>query len=457
MDLVLGGDTTTPLSRVLLNDGNGVFTVLSSSMPAKPFGTDAIALDIAVGDIVHQPYPDLAVVFTKSNYQGRWIQVLINNGLGRYNDQTATRLPQVDNNLARDNFVHLVDFDGDGNEDLIGQAIDHNSGNQFFTSNGSGVFSSVPMMASQLADVYSLVDSKGDGHREALNAFSNSSTQQGTALIPDTGLVIAPGKPKRVRATHGVPGHTRVWWPYVWGATSYEVWRSSDYFSAGSLITTVTATSYDDTPVAEGTTYFYRVRAVNSAGTSAYSYPVTGKSEQPPPKLLTDLISYGPRQQQFTVNLTGWVSMASPADFNCDNIPDVVALRLLGGSTNEYPLTIALANGSGGFIDGTNQIYTNSPPLVQHQGKILIEDFNGDGRPDIFTADSGIDGPPYTGHQNTLSLSTPDCRLVNVTSTNLPQQSDFTHSATMGDVDNDGDVDIYVGNIGIFPVIPPQI
>ena len=84
---------------------------------------------------------------------------------------------------------------------------------------------------------------------------------------------------------------------------------------------------------------------------------------------------------------------------------------------------------------------------MQHPREIVIADLNGDARPDIFVADHGMDTDPFPGYQNTLVLSAPGGKLVDATA-KLPQRDDYTHSATAADIDADGDVDLYVGNMG---------
>jgi hypothetical protein len=87
--------------------------------------------------------------------------------------------------------------------------------------------------------------------------------------------------------------------------------------------------------------------------------------------------------------------------------------------------------------------------------ELVLADFNGDGRLDMFFADQGMDTDPFPGYQNTLVLSVPGGKMVDATG-NLPQQSDQTHSATAADIDGDDDIDLYVGNLGGGGV-PPQI
>ena len=76
-------------------------------------------------------------------------------------------------------------------------------------------------------------------------------------------------------ATSGKPMLT---WNAVYGATSYRIYRSTSRGSGYSLLGTTTATSYTNTGAKAGTTYYYKVKAVNSAGESAYSNIVSGRA-----------------------------------------------------------------------------------------------------------------------------------------------------------------------------------
>ena len=76
-------------------------------------------------------------------------------------------------------------------------------------------------------------------------------------------------------ATSGKPMLT---WNAVSGATSYKVYRATSQNGTYSLLGTVTATSYTNTGAKAGTTYYYKVKAVNSAGESAYSNVVSGRA-----------------------------------------------------------------------------------------------------------------------------------------------------------------------------------
>lgn len=61
-------------------------------------------------------------------------------------------------------------------------------------------------------------------------------------------------------------------WNLTTGATSYVVKRSTDQITY-STVSSPTATEYQDTSVTLGTTYWYKVAAVNSDGTSSYTTP----------------------------------------------------------------------------------------------------------------------------------------------------------------------------------------
>jgi hypothetical protein len=167
---------------------------------------------------------------------------------------------------------------------------------------------------------------------------------------------------------------------------------------------------------------------------------------------------FGPPHAVATVTGAGVGALTEleTGDLNGDGLTDVVVTRLAFPPTQEtFPVGVFLADGRGGFTDGSS-IFDGPPPRTQHGRQIVIADFNGDRRNDIFVADHGFDAPPFPGFRNSLALSTPQGKLVDATN-NLPPESGFSHSAAAADVDRDGDVDIYVGNLCCGDRTPPEL
>ena len=79
-------------------------------------------------------------------------------------------------------------------------------------------------------------------------------------------------------------GKPKLTWNAVSGAVKYEVYRSTRQNSGYSLLGTTTSTSYVNTGASTGTTYYYRVKAVNRNGmASGYSNIVSGKAKAAAP------------------------------------------------------------------------------------------------------------------------------------------------------------------------------
>jgi aryl-phospho-beta-D-glucosidase BglC (GH1 family) len=91
----------------------------------------------------------------------------------------------------------------------------------------------------------------------------------GAAPPPPNG---APYAVTGVVATAGT-GQVSLSWKAVSGATSYQIYRTAESGNepATPSVTGITGTSYTDTGLNGGTTYYYRVVAVNSAGPSGFS------------------------------------------------------------------------------------------------------------------------------------------------------------------------------------------
>ena len=81
----------------------------------------------------------------------------------------------------------------------------------------------------------------------------------------------APTAPSNLMATPASSSQINLTWTAATGQTAYAVDRTTDGGATWTPIATPTVTNYADTGLSAGTTYTYRVRATNAAGSSAAS------------------------------------------------------------------------------------------------------------------------------------------------------------------------------------------
>ena len=150
---------------------------------------------------------------------------------------------------------------------------------------------------------------------------------------------------------------------------------------------------------------------------------------------------------------SGMMMPLGSGDFSGDGIPEFVYgvqfTDLKKGSVIK-PIFLTTSTGKGLTLF---KPIMDVVPYVSAPRDSVIADFNGDGINDIFIADHGVDYEPFPGYQNSLILSAPNGKFINATST-LPQILDFTHGATSGDIDLDGDIDLFVTQAGTKTNIP---
>jgi fibronectin type 3 domain-containing protein len=162
----------------------------------------------------------------------------------------------------------------------------------------------------------------------ATNSTGESANSAQVFATP-TAPSVPPAAPSNLTATAG-DTQVSLTWSASSGATSYNVKRSGTSGGPYTQIAAPTSTSYTDTALTNGTTYYYVVSAVNSSGESANSAQVVAVPNPPTPTSGT-WINVTPAGVDLTDNLCGnggTQSVAADpskpsnlyAEFNCQGI-----------------------------------------------------------------------------------------------------------------------------------------
>jgi Fibronectin type III domain len=167
---------------------------------------------------------------------------------------------------------------------------------------------------------YYVVSSLNPG--ESANSAEVAATPKGPTA--------PPAAPTNLAATAGDTTITLTWTAST-GATSYHVKRSSTSGGPYTQIAAPTATTYTDTGLTDGTTYYYVVSAVNSVGESANSAQISAVPSPPPPTTFGTWTDVTPTGIDLTDSLCGNAGavtvQADPAnpsnlytEFNCQGV-----------------------------------------------------------------------------------------------------------------------------------------
>jgi uncharacterized repeat protein (TIGR02543 family) len=207
--------------------------------------------------------------------------------------------------------------------------------------------------------------------------------------VVDLGVYSAtvPTAPTGLVATAG-NGQTSLSWTASAGATSYNVYRGTTSGGEGStpIATNVTAASYTDTGLTNGTAYYYEVKAVNTAGTSGYSnessatpilatYALTvtsgsGSGTYAAGTAVTVTATAPASGYQFA----GWTgatsALADPASATTTLTMPALATSITATYSviqSTYALTVTSGTGSGNYAAGTVVTVTAAAPASGYQ------------------------------------------------------------------------------------------
>lgn len=171
--------------------------------------------------------------------------------------------------------------------------------------NGTNVLSNFDVFAAAGAQNKAVVKEfpiTGSANGSLSIAFSRGGVDNpeiaGIEIYSATGSAGSPGStpvppaPTGLTASAG-SAQIALTWSASSGASSYSVYRSTNSGGEGmaALAAGLTSASFTDTGLANGTTYFYKVAAVNSAGVSAQSTEVSATPKGSTPTGLPDLVA----------------------------------------------------------------------------------------------------------------------------------------------------------------------
>ena len=201
-----------------------------------------------------------------------WTKITIGNGNGNLTSATLHCAPAAP-------VVKLGNSASSGKPTLTWNAVEGAASYRIYRSTAKG--SGYSLLGTTTATSYTNTGAKaGTTYYYRVKACNDAGWSPYSNIVSGQAKSVTP-KPSApvVKIGHSASsGKPMLTWNAVSGATSYKVYRATSQNGTYSLLGTVTATSYTNTGAKAGTTYWYKVKAVNSAGESAYSNVVSGRA-----------------------------------------------------------------------------------------------------------------------------------------------------------------------------------
>lgn len=254
-DIVLGTWKPNPNpSVVLLNDGKGSFANSTPIALPRPGGFTEVVVGIETIDLNGDALPDLMLSVTNDGshdefYKLPYIQLLVNEGNGRFRDETELRLPQsksVQSSTAWYHSATAVDVNGDGFQDIV--ADGNGLSSRVYMNDGSGKFTlgwnGTPNQHVVAMDVNGdgkpdLVEATNAGFSVLLNATADKIGASQVYRFGDTGGRVIGGAANET--IHGGKGADRVdggagldKMVFTGTRGEYSITRTADGFSVSS-------------------------------------------------------------------------------------------------------------------------------------------------------------------------------------------------------------------------------
>ncbi|MEM7200200.1 MAG: VCBS repeat-containing protein [Planctomycetota bacterium] len=401
-DLVVGGSLIGGAVQLYRNNGSGFFTDVSAvQLPIQ----HPTAHQVRCGDLDGDGDPDLVIAYSDSSglcfaFPPLQNRILINDGRGRFADETANRLP-----AAQDKSEDLACFDVDGDADLdivvanVGQNLLYrNDGTGHFSRESTGLPAGEEQSMAVAAD-----DLDGDG---------------------DPDLVFATTGAYRLQLNDGVGRFAGASGPrlplYAGDVVAGAAVDVDGDLDLDLVLSTLCPSTLYYAPVPTGPQLLLNSGRGTFANAGATAVPTS-----PAP-------------------ITAVTAVDVDRDGDQDLLLGTVRVTSSGGrgATQDRLL---MNDGAGRFVDATNQL----PQIPLATNGITSGDLNGDGSPDLVLAvDSGSAPQPGAAR---VFLNRGDGVFDDVSATHLPQNSGRGMAAALGDVDRDGDLDLILGKADVGP------
>ena len=259
------------LTSLIIHDGTTSIGI-SAFMNCTSLGSVTIPRSVTdIGGYAFGSCRSLADVYYGGT-ETDWTKITIGNGNGNLTSATLHCAPDAP-------VVKISNSSASGKPVLTWKAVSGATSYKVYRSTTKG--SGYSLLGTVTATSYTNTGAKaGTTYYYRVKACNDAGLSPYSNVVSGKVKSVTP-KPSApvVKIGHSAAsGKPMLTWNAVSGATSYKVYRATSQNGTYSLLGTVTTTSYINTGAKDGVTYYYKVKAVNSAGESAYSNIVSGRA-----------------------------------------------------------------------------------------------------------------------------------------------------------------------------------